>query len=249
MPGIDRSRRIRSGASSAARSIASPPSSASPTTSKPCCVSSPARAERVSGWSSTSRIRSATVIPVLSAARDLPTRVNVRQDDRDDFEAWLAGEILLIGLLGASLALFVTNRHLQTELYLPDLRLVLQTVAAFAAGIIAVLAGVRYAVEGRRLDLLLSTGFLVASASTIAFPIVPAVDGHPPHRAEAWAGLVGRVFWWVLIATALFVRGRSSPRALANTIVAALIALFLSGFALRSSAGSLPALDVNAEAR
>ena len=47
----------------------------------------------------------------------------MRQDDRDDFEAWLAGEILLIGLLGASLALFVTNRHLQTEVYLPNLRL------------------------------------------------------------------------------------------------------------------------------
>ena len=93
----------------------------------------------------------------------------MRQDDRDDFQAWLAGEILLIGLLGASLALFVTNRHLQTEVYLPNLRLVLQTVAAFAAGIIAVLAGVRYAVEGRRLDLLLCTGFLVASVTTAAF--------------------------------------------------------------------------------
>ena len=107
----------------------------------------------------------------------------MRRDEKDDFQAWLAGEILLIGLLGASLALFVTNRHLQTEVYLPNLRLVLQTVAAFAAGIIAVLAGVRYAVEGRRLDLLLSTGFLVASASTIAFSIVPALAGHPVHRA------------------------------------------------------------------
>ena len=92
----------------------------------------------------------------------------MRQDGKDDFQAWLGGEILLIGLLGASLALFVTNRHLQTDVDLPDLRLVLQTIAAFAAGIIAVLTGVRYAVEGRRLDLLLCTGFLVASVSTIA---------------------------------------------------------------------------------
>jgi hypothetical protein len=35
--------------------------------------------------------------------------VNVRQDGRDDFQAWLWGEILLFGLLGSSLALFVTN--------------------------------------------------------------------------------------------------------------------------------------------
>jgi signal transduction histidine kinase len=173
--------------------------------------------------------------------------VNVRQDVKDDFQAWLGGEILLIGLLGASLALFVTNHHLQTEVNLPELRVVLQTVAAFAAGIIAVLAGVRYAVEGRRLDLLLSTGFLVASVSTTAFAIIPALNGHPIHRPEAWAGIVGRLFSWTLIATAPFVRGRSGPRALANTIVAALIVLFLSWLALRSSASSLPALDPASE--
>jgi signal transduction histidine kinase len=173
--------------------------------------------------------------------------VNVRQDDRDDFQAWLAGEILLIGLLGASLALFVTNRHLQTEVYLPELRLVLQTIAAFAAGIIAVLAGVRYAVEGRRLDLLLCTGFLVASVSTTAFSILPALNGHPIHRPEAWASTLGRVFSWVFIAAAPFVRGRSGPRALANTIIATLIVLFAGWLGLRSAALTLPALDPEAD--
>jgi signal transduction histidine kinase len=173
--------------------------------------------------------------------------VNVRQDDRDDFQAWLAGEILLISLLGASLALFVTNRHLQTAVYLPELRLVLQTIAAFAAGIIAVLAGVRYAVEGRRLDLLLSTGFLVASVSTTAFSIVPALNGHPIHRPEAWAATLGRVFSWVFIAAAPFVRGRSGPRALANTIALALIVLFAGWLVLRSAGPTLPVLDPQAD--
>jgi signal transduction histidine kinase len=168
----------------------------------------------------------------------------VRQDGKkDDFQAWLGGEILLIGLLGASLALFVTNPHLRTQVYLPDLRLVLQTIAAFAAGIIAVLAGVRYSVEGRRLDLLLCTGFLVASASTTAFSIIPALSAHPIHRPEAWAGVVGRVFSWTLIAAAPFVRGRSGSRALANTVVAALMVMLLTWLALRSSAASLPTLD------
>src|SRR5881392_800944 len=171
----------------------------------------------------------------------------MRQDDRDDFQAWLAGEILLIGLLGASLALFVTNRHLQTEVYLPDLRLVLQTIAAFAAGIIAVLAGVRYSVEGRRLDLLLCTGFLIASVSTTAFSIIPALNGHPIHRPEGWAALIGRTYSWVFIATAPFVRGRSGPRALANTVIAALIILFALWLGLRSAGMSLPALDPHGE--
>jgi signal transduction histidine kinase len=171
----------------------------------------------------------------------------VRHDDRDDFQAWLAGEILLIGLLGASLALFVTNRHLQTEVYLPNLRLVLQTIAAFAAGIIAVLAGVRYAVEGRRLDLMLCTGFLVASLSAIAFSIIPALDGNPIQAPEAWAAVVGRTYSWVFIATAPFLVGRSGPRALANTIVVSLIGLFLIWLGLRSAGASLPALDPHAE--
>lgn len=170
----------------------------------------------------------------------------MRRDDRDDFQAWLAGEILLIGLLGASLALFVTNRHLQADVSLPQLRLVLQTIAAFAAGIIAVLAGVRYSVEGRRLDLLLSTGFLVACVSTAAFSIVPALNGHPIHRPEAWAAVIGRAYSWVFIATAPFVRGRSGPRALANTIVVALLGLFLGWLALRSAGMSLPPLAPDA---
>ena len=83
----------------------------------------------------------------------------MRQDGRDDFQAWLWGEILLFGLLGSSLALFVTNHELQTKISLPQLGLVLSTVMAFAAAIIALLAGIRFAVEGRRLDLFLCTGF------------------------------------------------------------------------------------------
>jgi signal transduction histidine kinase len=173
--------------------------------------------------------------------------VNVRQDGKDDFQAWLGGEILLIGLLGASLALFVARRDLQTTVSLPELRLVLQTVASFAAGIIAVLAAVRYSVEGRRLDLLLCTGFMVASVSTAAFSIIPVLNGHPIHRPEGWAAVVGRLFSWVLIATAPFVRGRSGPKALANTILAALIVVFLSWLALRSAASVLPALDPQAD--
>ncbi|TML72601.1 MAG: hypothetical protein E6G13_05160, partial [Actinobacteria bacterium] len=118
----------------------------------------------------------------------------MRQDGREDFQAFLWGEILLFGLLGASLALFVAHRNLQTHWALPEVRLVLQTMVVVAAGIVAVLAGIRFSVEGRRLDLLLSSGFFVAGLSTLAFSVAPVLGGQPLHRAEGWAGVVGRLF-------------------------------------------------------
>ena len=172
----------------------------------------------------------------------------MRQDTRDDFQAWLWGEILLFSLLGAALALFLTNKNLQTEVSLPQLGLVLKTVMAFAGGIIAVLAGVRYAVEGRRVDLLLCTGFFVGAVSTTAFMIVPAIDGHPVHTPEAWAGMVGRLLSWTLIAAAPFVRGRSGSKALANAILTSSVVLFLVWMALRSAVETLPSIDVASDA-
>jgi signal transduction histidine kinase len=171
----------------------------------------------------------------------------MRQDSRDDFQAWLWGEILLIGLLGAALALFLTRSDLQTEFSLPQAGLVLQTIIAFAGGIIALLAGIRYAVEGRRLDLLLCVGFLVGTLSIAAFSIAPVLNGNPVYRPEGWAGVVGRLLAWTFIAAAPFVRGRSGPRALANTAVIACAILAVSWVALRSYASELPALDPNAE--
>jgi signal transduction histidine kinase len=118
---------------------------------------------------------------------------------------------------------------------------------AFAGGIIALLAGIRYAVEGRRLDLLLCVGFLVGSLSIAAFSIAPVLNDDPVHRTEAWAGVVGRLLAWILIAAAPFMRGRSGPRALVNTAVPACVVLVLAWLALRSYAPELPALDPNAE--
>ena len=171
----------------------------------------------------------------------------MRQDGRDDFQAWLWGEILLIGLLGAALALFLTRSDLQTEFSLPQAGLVLQTIMAFAGAIIALLAGIRYAVEGRRLDLLLCTGFLIGSLSIAAFSIAPVLNGDPVYRPEGWAGVIGRLLAWVFIAAAPFVGGRSGPRALANTVVLACAILAVSWVGLRSYASELPALDPNAE--
>jgi signal transduction histidine kinase len=168
----------------------------------------------------------------------------MRQDARDDFQAWVWGQILLFGLLGAALALFVTKESLPTSWTLPELRLVLQTTVALASGLIALLAGVRYAVEGRRRDLLLSTGFFVASASTLAFSIAPVLGGQPIHRTEGWANAVGLLLAWTLIAIAPFAHGRAKAgrRALGNATMAAAVVLLLVWAIFRSLGDALPTL-------
>jgi signal transduction histidine kinase len=138
----------------------------------------------------------------------------------------------------------VSRDSLPTHWALPELRLVLQTTVALASGLIALLAGVRYAVEGRRRDLLLSTGFFVASASTLAFSIAPVLGGQPVHRTEGWSNAVGSLFAWTLIAIAPFAHGRakSGRRALGNAILSAVVLLLLLWAIFRSLGDALPTL-------
>src|SRR4051794_24024960 len=71
------------------------------------------------------------------------------KENRSEYHAWLWGEALLAGLLGASLALFLSYPVLQTSWELPGLRLVLQTTMGLAGLLVALLAALRFSVEGR----------------------------------------------------------------------------------------------------
>ena len=137
---------------------------------------------------------------------------NVQRSSRDIYSSWLLGEILLVALLGSATTLFLSNPQLQDAYFLPEVRLVLDTAIALAGGIVAILAGVRFGVEGRRLDLLLCAGFTAAAGGTLVFAVVPVLGGSPLRPSEAWAGLTARVFAAALIAAAPFVRGRASAR-------------------------------------
>lgn len=163
---------------------------------------------------------------------------------RDAYQAWLLGEALLLGLLGAVLALFLTRFQADSGYALPHLKLVLQTVGALAAGLVALLAGARFTTERRRFDLLLCLGFFVASASTAAFSLAPAIGEHDLTRADAWTGVVSRVFAWVLIAAAPFARGvvSSSRRTLGNWLVFLIVALGSLWILMQSIEAALPAL-------
>jgi signal transduction histidine kinase len=168
----------------------------------------------------------------------------VRQKEQDDFQAWLWGEVLLIGLLGAALALFVAYPSLRNTYSLPHVRLVLDTSVMLAAGIVAVLAGIRFSVDGRRLDLLLCGGFSAVAAATLAFSIAPVLGSAPLHRTEAWAGIGGKLFAATLIAAAPFSKRRTSApgRALGEMLIAVAIVLTLSWSVAHQAGSSLPPL-------
>ena len=161
-----------------------------------------------------------------------------------DYQSWLWGEILLAGLLGATLALFIVYPGLRTSYDLPQLRLVLLTTMSLAGLLVAVLAATRFAVEGRRVDLLLASGFFVTSLSSAVFAIGPQLGGGSVQPAEAWSALIGSLIGRSLIAAAPLSRGRSKHRdwAIANAVAAAALTLFAAWSLLRQLGTALPPL-------
>jgi signal transduction histidine kinase len=180
---------------------------------------------------------------LLIGSRPSADKSNVRTQ-RTGLQAWLWGEVVLAGLLGASLALFVAYPALRTQYDRPLLLLVLETTMALAGVLVALLAAARFSVVGLRTDLLLAAGFLIGSLSTAAFAIVPTLDGGTLDSADAWAALVGSITAQGLIAIAPFVGGRVRvrERALRDAVIAAAIVLVCVWLLLRAHAGSLPAL-------
>jgi signal transduction histidine kinase len=157
----------------------------------------------------------------------------VRRDGKDTFESWLGGELLLVALLGSATALFLTNPFLRSTYELPEGRLVLDTVVVVAATTVAILAAVRFSVEGRPLDLVLAAGFCVAGVGTLAFGIVPVLDGGAQEAPEAWAAVGSRLLAASLIALApLLPDGRIAARGRAllvgnGIVLLGLVALWL----------------------
>ena len=65
----------------------------------------------------------------------------------DRFEGFLWGQVLLFGLLGATLVLFLRFPSLRAPYSLPELKLVLATVFMIAGALVAILTATRFTVE------------------------------------------------------------------------------------------------------
>jgi signal transduction histidine kinase len=160
----------------------------------------------------------------------------------DRFEGFLRGQVLLFALLGLTLGLALAYPTLRHPYSLPELKLVLATVFMLAGFLVALLSGTRFAVEGRRFDLFLCTGFFVTSASWLAFSVVPSIPESEARRTELWAAIIGRILGWALIAVAPFVGGRIQRRkfVLINVLVAASGCLIVLGAASHSLGSTVP---------
>lgn len=165
------------------------------------------------------------------------------QNDR--FEGFLWGQVLLFGLLGASLALFLAYPSFRAPYSLPELKLVLATVFMVGGALVAVLTATRFGVEGRRYDLFLCLGFSTLSITWLLFTIVPAVAHRSANRTELWAAVTGRMVGWALIAFAPFVRGRARHRrvSLWNGLLCCVATLIVVAGLSRTLGTSLPNLD------
>ncbi|MDX6516276.1 MAG: hypothetical protein QOH73_1942 [Gaiellaceae bacterium] len=161
------------------------------------------------------------------------------------YQQWLAGEILLLLLLSAILALFVAYPSLPHSYALPSLRLVVDSITMLAALMVAVLAVARLSAESEQLDLLLCAGFALAGISTLAFHIAPRLGGAPLHRGEAWAGIAGDILAALLIAVGAFSYGRvhRPQRSLVVLLVTSSVLLALIWIAARGLGDSLPPIS------
>ena len=107
----------------------------------------------------------------------------------DPYTNWLLGLTLIVFLLAAAHG--AVRRHgprSRTRMRCRRRRLALETAMAVAAAAVAVLAGTRFAVEGRRVDLLLCAGFAVAALGGLAFDVVPSLGRDGPRSRRSVVG-------------------------------------------------------------
>jgi signal transduction histidine kinase len=148
------------------------------------------------------------------------------------YRSWLVGELLVVGLLASATALFASRESLQSAYLLPQARLALDSTVAVVAVIVAVLATVRFLVDGRTLDLLLAGGFWSIAVGTAVFGLVPVLGGHPIPAAAAWSLVASRMLGGALIAVAPFTYGRRQEQRRWLVVVGVAVAWALAACAL-----------------
>jgi len=160
----------------------------------------------------------------------------------ESYRSWLLGEILLICLLAAGTALFAASDSLSSVYELKDARLVFDTAVAVVAAFVCVLTIIRFLVEGRTLDLLLAAGFWSIALGTVAFGLVPVLDGGSLTSDVAWQYIGAQLLGAGLIAIAPYADGRLAARRRALVAVGAGVAglLVAGAIGMRMPGAAIP---------
>jgi signal transduction histidine kinase len=132
----------------------------------------------------------------------------------DTYRSWLIGELVLAAVLAAGTAVLLAASGL-SDYALPEAEIAVDTAVCVAAGIVAVLAVVKFRVEGRLLDLVLAAGLAVAGAGTLAFALAPSLPAEPVTAGEAWAAIAAEIGAGAIVAVSPFLGGRAVRRQLA----------------------------------
>lgn len=166
----------------------------------------------------------------------------------ESYRAWLIGEVMLVSLLASATALFALSETLQPSYALPEARVAIDSAVAVVAVIVAVLASVRFLVEGRALDLLLAGGFWSIALGTVAFGLVPVLGGDALPPAAAWALVAARILGAALIAIAPYVdrrlSHRRSPLLLVGLTLAAILGIAVAALDASQPGSAAPASPV-----
>jgi signal transduction histidine kinase len=114
--------------------------------------------------------------------------------------------VLVTALVSECVMVLVATRpELRFAYYLPELRIVLETLAASAALLAAYLMAGRFKRSRRFDDLLLVCALGALASSNFFFKALPAsFSSHIPNDATTWAGLVGTVIGSLLFAWAAY---------------------------------------------
>lgn len=152
--------------------------------------------------------------------------MHTRSSER--YRSWLIGELLLVGVLALGTLLFAATGRLDGYT-LPNARIALDTAVALVASIVAVLTAIRFLVEGRGMDLLLTGGFLAIGVGTFVFAVGPVLSGSELGRVESWAAIGAGLFGALLIAFAPFVARKTGRRRRALVAIVVLVAIALVG--------------------
>jgi signal transduction histidine kinase len=176
------------------------------------------------------RIRSG--IPPLIGKSPAAEKGVVEHTRAQTYRSWLLGELLLVGLLASATALFAVRESLISTYTLPEARVAFDAAVAVVAAIVAVLASVRFVVEGRVLDLLLGAGFWSIALGTVAFGLVPVLDGGSLDPEAAWSLIGARLLGVALISIAPYTHSRLGDRRRSILYVGAGVAAVLAASAI-----------------